>query len=1069
MLSKPFLFALLTLFSRSLFETPVESAGLDQKQFAEWVDGKETLVSSKEQCVVWTAENACSSYWPPLSYGASKTPGARYLRVPFKGSIAVGSVLARGGGELSVLKPDAAYPGNLSDDSQWIPAQRMQDGQINSLEARDQDIVLWTLPAIVSTRAIRLKHIAERSDPNYAGWLGGVYVLAGRFANIAAQSSPTSRTNSHNAGLVVDGITNGWVGWENDHTRMISEAPEWITLHWRNPVNLQGLAMVWPGFRAAEAQILKKEDDWETLASVTDLKSLYPAQLEVRWIDFGRSVTTQAVRLKITATLDPQDVHPHLKDKMAGGKRVWLDELLALEPLGREDLRTAVQPPVEMHEGPVALHFFMPEDGYAALVIEGPDGKRVRNLVADTFFKKGQNTVYWDGTDDLTRDPQAAAHGIYSIPASLVSPGNYTLRGLWHRKIDLRYEMPVYSAGNPPWETIDGTGGWTTNHTPPSSALFMPAAKSPIGKSIVYLGSHIGEGGAALAWVDLNGNKLGGRRWVGGNWTGAQYLASDDAHVYAGSSFEKEVRLTEVTGSGEKTVLKFPSGGIAGMAARNGMLVVSETPANQLLFVDVAVGKIVKAMPMDKPRGLAFDGQGRLLALSGKRLIRGESVLAELEDPVGITLDDSQNIYVSDRGSSHQVKMFWPDGKLLRTYGVAGEPKGGIYDERHMNNPAGIAVDSNGRLWVTEEDFQPKRVSVWNPDGSLWKAFYGPAQYGGGGSLDSHDASRFSYNGMEFQLDWKTGQSELKRVFFRLNKANVELLNGSAPPETALYFNGHRYMTNAFNSNPTGGNKNALLFIDKGETVAPVAAMETKGGVTVGEDGSFYFSREATRFKPLRFTADGVPIYDPKGEVLVVGSQQPTSSGGDQILPGTNGWTFFTTAPRPFSSMGFGGVKDGVPIWSYPSLWPGLHASHSSPVADRRGMIIGSTRLLGEPVKTAIGPLFFINGNEGNVYAMTQDGMFVTQLFQDRRQSKLWQMPSPQRGMLVNELTLGEENFFPTVTQFLDGNTYLMAGPGIVKVEGLESLRAIPATAFQITINELKMCREFVNIRESGR
>ncbi len=1059
---------------RSVFETPVQSSSLDQSHFAEWVDGKETTVSLKEQSVIWTADDNSPHFWPPLSYGSSRTPGVRYVRVPFKEAIRTGSILVRGGGQLSVLKPTAAYPGNLNDDSEWITAMRVENGQVDSWESHDKDISLWVLPSALSTRALRFKHTAAASDPSYSGWLGGIYVLADRFANLAPQSSPTSRTNLQKAGLLVDGISNGWSVWDNDHTKKISEAPEWITLTWRSAITLRGLAIIFPGFTSADAQFLKTNGDWETVRTIANLKSLYPAQLEVRWIDFGRSVTSRAVRLRITATFSANEVHDHLKDKMDAGKRVWLDELLALQPLGDTDLRRAIDVPLQTKVEPVALKFTMPEEGYVTLVVDDTDGKRVRNLVSDTFFPKGQNTVYWDGTDDLGRDLQAAAHGIYSIPAHLVNPGTYLLRGLWHKKIDLLYEMSVYSAGNPPWETIDGTGGWTTNHTPPSSVLFVSAERSPIGKSVVYIGSHIGEGGAALAWVDLNGNKLGGRRWVGGNWTGAQYLTSIGAHVYAGSYFEGENRLTEVTSSGERIISKFPSKGMGGLAAQEGVLIVSETLDNQLVFVDVLTGKILKTVPLAKPRGVAVDPQGRLLLLSGTQLLRDGTVLAELDDPVGITLDTSQNIYVSDRGRSHQVKVFSPDGHLFRTYGVAGVPKAGTYEERHMNNPAGVTVDSNGRLWVAEEDFQPKRVSVWNPDGSLWRAFYGPPQYGGGGSLDSHNANRFSYNGMEFQLDWQTGQSKLKRVFFRLDEANVKLLKGSGPPETALYFNGRRYMTNAFNSDPTAGSKTAILFLDEGETVIPLTTMHATGGVTVGEDGSFYFAREGKRFKPVSFASDGVPTYDRAGELLATGTQPPASSGGDQVLTGTNGWTFFTTPPKPFSSSSLGGVKNGAPMWSYPSLWPGLHASHSSPIPDRRGMLVGTTRLLGEPVTpkmSTTGPLFFINGNQGNVYVMTQDGLFVSQLFQDVRQGKLWQMPIAQHEMLVNDLTLHDENFFPTVTQGPDGNIYLMVGatPALVKVGGLESLRSIMPIPFNVTTEDIRNCLELVNEREAER
>ena len=37
---------------------------------------------------------------------------------------AIGSVLVSGGGSLSVLRPDAAYPGDLANDSQWVRAEQ---------------------------------------------------------------------------------------------------------------------------------------------------------------------------------------------------------------------------------------------------------------------------------------------------------------------------------------------------------------------------------------------------------------------------------------------------------------------------------------------------------------------------------------------------------------------------------------------------------------------------------------------------------------------------------------------------------------------------------------------------------------------------------------------------------------------------------------------------------------------------------------------------------------------------------------------------------------------------------
>ena len=87
--------------------------------------------------------------------------------------------------------------------------------------------------------------------------------------------------------------------------------------------------------------------------------------------------------------------------------------------------------------------------------------------------------------------------------------------------------------------------------------------------------------------------------------------------------------------------------------------------------------------------------------------------------------------------------------------------------------------------------FLPKRVSVWNDDGTLWKAFYGPGKYGGGGTLDSNDPTRFLFSQptegtLEFKLDWQTGRSRLANVLVRKQAGDMELPFRAATPRTAL-------------------------------------------------------------------------------------------------------------------------------------------------------------------------------------------------------------------------------------------------------------------------------------------
>src|SRR5260370_20886874 len=63
-----------------------------------------------------------------------------------------------------------------------------------------------------------------------------------------------------------------------------------------------------------------------------------------------------------------------------------------------------------------------------------------------------------------------------------------------------------------------------------------------------------------------------------------------------------------------------------------------------------------------------------------------------------------------------------------------------------MAHPLGMCVDSNGVLWVAEEDYLPKRISRWDAKtGRFINAWYGPTQYGGGGFVHPKGKSHPDY------------------------------------------------------------------------------------------------------------------------------------------------------------------------------------------------------------------------------------------------------------------------------------------------------------------------------------
>lgn len=1166
------------------YKTPLTKEMLDPAAFAAWLDGKQItdgLPAQGPSHVLWTSNS--QPEWSGIKFADSKQPGVRHLRIGFKQGVAIGSILTRTNGKVSVLKGTAAYPGRLEVEEDWIPAERMGAAKPTADASGADEYALWVLPQVLTTRAMRITHDAQLADGNYAGWLGGAYLLSTRMANIAPLATASASANAQFAKRVNNGVTDSWSMWENVadlRSQPVSEQQaEWVTLTWPAPVQLSGLCTLFTGFPSAEVQTYTgpaarhprdaAETDWTTLTKYKDLPCGYPLQLYPNWMDFGKLVTTRAVRLRITKAVNPAGAHPHIVDRPKGGKYVWLSELIAMHPLADASLQSLldVRPAAPVLQPPIPVRFTLAEPGYVTLAIDDANGVRVRNLVGETLFPAGKNVVYWDGSDDLARDNEAAHHGIYQIPTRLVSPGTYQVRGLYRKELQLRYEFSVYDGnGNPPWETADKSGGWLTNHTPAQAALFVPADKAPGGKPLVYLGSYISEGGAGLAWVDLEGRKQGGRGWVGGNWTAAPYLARDagtrgdgEVYAYVASAFgsdadpkKGEIRLTGLSAKGDKAIVKYPidptkkepnwGQEIGGLAVNDGVLVVSMPLKGQLLLVDAKTRQILGTPAVEDPRGVAFDAQGRLLVLAGKQLRRypalgqpaatlgaPETVVGkDLEDPQGITIDAEGRTYISDRGTSHQVKVFDAQGTLVRTIGKAGVPKAGAYEAEHMNNPRGMAVDSNGRLWVAEEDYQPKRVSVWSPEGALWKAFYGPSEYGGGGALDPKDKNRFYYYGMEFALDWQKGTYSLARVLYRPTPKDLKLPDGfgvNGQPQTAIHAGGFQYLTNCHTSNPTGGSPLAVVWQVRDGIAVPVAALgqaqnwealksdalrsswpegvdpkgradqnvalfswadlnvdgqmqsgevqmikASTGGVTVMPDLSMTVSRvdgKAMLYPPVRMTREGVPVYDVSaGQVLCAGAQGPASSGGDQVLVGTDKWSILTVAPSPFAPEGMGGAKAGKAMWSYPSLWPGLHASHEAPTPDRRGELIGTTRLLGgmvTPVGSDVGPIWTINGNHGNMYMLTQDGLFVAQLFQDMRQGKSWSMPAASREMLLNDVTLHDENFWPSITQTADGLVYIVDGArsSIVRVDGLGTIRRLPASSLEVTKADLDKASDY--------
>ena len=212
-------------------------------------------------------------------------------------------------------------------------------------------------------------------------------------------------------------------------------------------------------------------------------------------------------------------------------------------------------------------------------------------------------------------------------------------------------------------------------------------------------------------------------------------------------------------------------------------------------------------------------------------------------------------------------------------------------------------------------------------------------------------------------------------------------------------------------------------------------------GYKMEEDG-------VIRYRPLRITPDGAPVYGPEGMEKTgmkgPGEMIPSSDGKRLVCMGSH-----HNADRPFPCFN---LADKKVEWSYPNHYPGVHGSHNAPMP-KPGLLIGPIKACGlADLGKEIGEVMYIRGNLGQNFLFTMDGLFVAAMMQDTR---LPYEALPDReelliGVPMETRTEGGEPFSGWFGRQDDGKvraTSGMAGQAgmILEIKGLETIRRFDA------------------------
>ncbi len=614
------------------------------------------------------------------------------------------------------------------------------------------------------------------------------------------------------------------------------------------------------------------------------------------------------------------------------------------------------QPSLDSSSG-IPIHFEIEEAGYVTLVIENQEGKRIRNLIQDTWFEGGTHTLYWDGYDQGEHWVHPPIEGgsnkkaqLYNIYRQRVEPGTYYIRGLKHDDIELRYKMAVQSPGSPPWHTADHSGAWLADHTPPLDALFLPEGSPYADEPQILFCASTGECGHSLMWLNEQGKKVYGKKM---GWDGGYALTQDQGedrnptvHAYSLALRKGVLHLFALLNDGTHVLVysrelegAYDRHTGLSLAVFNQTAIISLTRDNKLLFVDLQNKNELGTVKLDTPRGLYYEpNQKRLYIASNNQVIHSqvdwnnakltkktEFIENHLVEANQLEKDKQGHWYISDWGNHHQLKVFDNGGKFLQAIGKPGGKQFGLYDKERMHFPNGIAVDSKGQLWVAECDYAPKRISVWNTrDGRFIKAYYGPPRYGGGGHIDPKEPTRFFYpsnlQGIEFALDWETGTSKPKSIYALEGKTITRV------PSTPVYANNRMYLINTYNGPHRFKTSDGAVFIYENGIAHCVARVGGTGRKALGPMIDRYTKEDPELAKKVKevfrghekaqfciwsdLNRDKTPqANEIQGTNL---GEEPVKRFHGNVAIGTD-LSIYTTAGVYIPPPGF--TDNGVPVW----------------------------------------------------------------------------------------------------------------------------------------------------------
>jgi len=553
--------------------------------------------------------------------------------------------------------------------------------------------------------------------------------------------------------------------------------------------------------------------------------------------------------------------------------------------------------------------------------------------------------------------------------------------------------------------------------------------------------------------------------------------------------------------------------GVAVLSPMEGEPAGTDTSFRRLEVRDGMTGAVLREWPLHLGwHGMTCDSSGRLIAIDGPHrdvlVVNPEtgstSVLVPDCSPDHLAVGPDGLIYVHrwTNGGTDPIAVYDGKGRLVREIGEAGGHAPGLWNPRRFGRVGGIAVASDGNLWVLETQDYPRRIVQYGPDGRLLREILGNTFYGGtgGGTINRYNPRRAWYGPVEFELDLERGASRI-RALLSSDMPTPDFAAFRPPGRTDVFLASmplsldarQQYGVVYSYDEAKGTAKMVAAMGDAGRFMplrssAVVSLLEgrvPKEFTFVWSDTNLNGNVDACEvdFKPkenplascgvgpfdenlgclgggeyyciARWLEGGVPVYERRpapsgplmrwsdGSMLALGEQVPDRPDTANFTVSAKGdilWQFPAT-------KGVSGLY--VPPWE-----PGRFANQFG--------IIGHGALS----RGDLGEFVVVHANTGEWTVWTRDGFPAGRILLHKAhpQARLFGPQSIRPGDRLDHLSAGQEHFhgFFTVTE-PDERCFIIAGfthMSVVEVVGLDRVRRFNAE-FSVTAADIERARQW--------